>query len=117
MTDTYKNMSHKYGRLNTWKTGAQTWRLIHDFQTPFCIVPNKFETDGASVPRVLWWFVSPATRFFEAAVIHDYLLSHGDKGRKYANYAFYRAALDHGAPKWKAYLAYTAVRIYTALKS
>lgn len=35
-------------------------------------VPIKFQTDGASVPRALWWLFPPMGKYGKAAVLHDY---------------------------------------------
>ena len=37
------------------------------------VVPAGFETDGASVPRVLWGAIPPFGLHFNAAVVHDAL--------------------------------------------
>jgi len=36
-------------------------------------IPVGFETDFASVPRILWWVFSPWDVYGNAAVIHDWL--------------------------------------------
>jgi len=41
-------------------------------------VPRGFKTDLMSIPRVLWFFFSISSHA-HAAVVHDYLLSHGRK--------------------------------------
>ncbi|WP_062120568.1 DUF1353 domain-containing protein [Aureimonas sp. AU40] len=49
------------------------------------IVPVGFVTDGATVPRCLWWFLPPwGTRESKAAVVHDFLLSMGVEWREAA---------------------------------
>jgi hypothetical protein len=43
------------------------------------IVPAGFETDGASVPRPLWWLYPPfGGEYDRAAIIHDYLYTHAE---------------------------------------
>lgn len=40
-------------------------------------VPAGFRTDGASVPRCLWWLFPRIDSYFAAAVIHDWLYRQG----------------------------------------
>lgn len=40
-------------------------------------VPLGFETDGASVPKVLWWILPPFGKYGQAAVVHDKLYRDG----------------------------------------
>lgn len=102
------------------KIGRRKWRLLQEFITPFETVPAGFTTNGASSPRLLWSFVSPATDFFEAAVVHDYLLELRKQGHdiplSYANEAFYVTAKLFGANPTVNKLAYLAIAIYTRLK-
>lgn len=42
-------------------------------------VPVGFETDGASVPRFLWWLYPPFGDDYEAAaVLHDFLYAYAE---------------------------------------
>ncbi len=36
-------------------------------------IPAGYLTDGASVPRPLWWLLRPWGRYGQAAVVHDWL--------------------------------------------
>ena len=69
-------------RLALEKVGRRTWRTTRDItyyvgklHSGWAItVPVGFETDGASVPRVLWMFWPPLCGAYDqAAVLHDYL--------------------------------------------
>ena len=54
------------------------WELVKPMHIgAFATVPAKFETDGASVPRLLWWLFFPTGNHMPAAVLHDYLLKEG----------------------------------------
>ena len=77
------------------------------------MVPANFESDGASVWRPLWWFIDPAGEAFEAAVVHDYLLSIKSS---LASDEFYKYLLLYGVKPWKAFIAYKAVDLYQAFK-
>lgn len=108
-----------YSRLVVEKVGSRMWRLESKFETPYVTIPEGFESNGASSPRILWSIISPATRFFEAAIVHDYLLYQRRQGVKisleYCNQSFYGCALHFGARKFLAKLAYVAVTTYTNL--
>lgn len=44
------------------------------------VIPRGFETDGASVPRPLWWLYPPFGQDYEpAAILHDYLYAHAEQ--------------------------------------
>ena len=81
-------------------------------------IPKGTLTDGASIPRWLWFFVgSPfAGDYIEAALVHDYLyylaLKKGLKitTRKHADQIFYNAMLEYGVSKSEAKTKYKAVR-------
>lgn len=37
------------------------------------IVPSGYTTDGASIPKVFWWLLSPFENYFKCCTLHDYL--------------------------------------------
>lgn len=39
-------------------------------------VHEGYVTDGATVPRLLWWLYNPMGPYAPAAAVHDYLLTH-----------------------------------------
>jgi len=41
------------------------------------IIPAGFITDGASIPRWLWWFISPFGPLLEGALVHDFGFQYG----------------------------------------
>lgn len=62
--------------------GLCRWEVANDFhyhvggiESPFVItVPKGFPTDGASVPRPLWWLWPPfGGDYDQAAALHDWL--------------------------------------------
>ncbi len=83
-------------------------------------VSPGFETDFASIPRVLWWLLPKWGKYGNAAVIHDYLYSGGSlmaKGtalvsmdRKLADYILLEAMEVMNTPRWQKYLIYAGVR-------
>jgi hypothetical protein len=48
--------------------------LVKDFKYKSITVPKGYETNGADIPRVFWWFVPPfKPKYLPAVVVHDYL--------------------------------------------
>jgi len=39
------------------------------------VIPKGFCTDGASVPKIFWSLLDPWSKYFSAALVHDYLYS------------------------------------------
>jgi hypothetical protein len=62
-------------------TNWRVWRLEQDFAYDVggkgsgvtIVVPKGFETDGASVPRIIWSLFPAWGTYSRAAVIHDWL--------------------------------------------
>lgn len=95
--------------IKTEKIGKRKWKLIE----PFGPVPSGFVFDGASVPRIFWWFMDPATDAFEASCIHDYYLSINNRT---AHQEFYLALLAYRVNKFRSFVAYVFVSVYHKLK-
>lgn len=72
-------------------------------------VPDGFVTDGASVPRALWWLFPPTGRYFLAAVVHDYLLSIGYSWNEALVY-FRKTLQDTGVHPWVVTIMTKAVK-------
>lgn len=70
--------------LSVSPAGEQRWKLTQDLvcDTPFgiLIVPKRFVTDGASVPRPVWWLYPPMDGDYDAAaVLHDWVYRNATK--------------------------------------
>ncbi len=86
-------------------------------------IPVGFMSDGASVPRLLWWFLPPwGDRATFAALLHDYLLDRlqgFEPGgailltRKECDGQFLAALLVLRVARWRAYLAWAGVRLHS----
>lgn len=75
-------------------------------------VPAGFETDFNSVPRGLWNFLPP-WEYPEAAVVHDYLYRNPElASRALADRTHRRVMIENGAPRWKAWTAWSALRSF-----
>jgi len=87
------------------------YRLCEPLRLAGVKVPEGFVTDGASVPRLLWWLFPPTGRYFTAAVVHDWLLERGTPWKE-ANRIFYRALKEQGVPGWVSGLMFAAVTVH-----
>lgn len=64
------------------KVGKRRWRLEDDLvyrarDGRLFIIPAGTETDGASVPRFVWWLYPPIGDAYDrAAFLHDFLYQH-----------------------------------------
>lgn len=97
--------------MKTEKIGRRRWRLLEQFRH----VPAGFEFDGASVPRLFWAFLDPASEGFEAACLHDYNLASGMPWEIAAE--LFRDDLTcYGVPRWRALVAYYAIRAWGVVR-
>lgn len=96
--------------------GPRLWRLKEPIY--FSVdgrkytVPPEFETDGASVPRILWPLFPPMSDYTNAAVVHDYLYKEDVIDDRYEadaiflnlmltlNVGDFRARIMHKAVNW-----------------
>ncbi len=100
------------GRTVAVTRGMLRYRAVIGQQAVDVLVPDAFETDFASVPRLLWWLVPPLGRYAKATVIHDYLYVTGEVSRVLADKVFYQAMLDLKVRGWLAWIIYAAVRLW-----
>lgn len=98
--------------------GRRVWALVADFVVDRegfkpVTVPKDFESDGASVPLCLAWFISSVGKgFLEAGIIHDFLYRHGPFSRAQADLTFRELLREWKVPAYKAWLAYIALRLF-----
>ncbi|MDP1675419.1 MAG: DUF1353 domain-containing protein [Bacteroidota bacterium] len=76
-------------------------------------VPIGFQTDFASVPRMLWWLLPKWGIYGNAAVIHDYCywIQH-PYTRKQADEILKEAMIVLQTPAWQIFLIYWAVYLF-----
>lgn len=90
-------------------------RLVEPLTYLDITVPAGFESDGASVPRLFWRLVFPPTdtTALRAAVIHDWIYRTHPAGwtRAAADDLFYDLLIEDGVPRWRAWLAWSGVRL------
>lgn len=83
------------------------------------IVPSGYTSDGASIPKVFWWILSPFEDYFKCCVLHDYLcdLFHLNLlERKTCDDIFLEAMSEIGIKKSTRLSLYFFVRFYGLLR-
>lgn len=94
---------------------GNVFRLLEPLDTSDFVIPVGFESDGASVPRVLWRLIFPPIDpvALPAAVVHDYIYREQPEGwtRDRADTLFLRLLIADGVARWRAWLAWLGVRI------
>lgn len=91
-----------------------TLRAPYFYENPeiSVLVPDGFVTDFNSVPWGLWNFFPP-WEYPEAAIVHDFLYRHPDiTSRALADRTHRSLMLENGAPRFKAWAAWTALRSF-----
>lgn len=76
------------------------------------IIPKGFVTDLSSVPRLLWWLISPFGDFIKASVLHDFLYHLKFDNRKYCDYQMLYMSNRDSKNKLDNYLRYYTVRLF-----
>lgn len=78
------------------------------------IIPKGFETDLASIPRLLWPVFAPQYSGFVApAILHDYLYRcNNDITRLYADEVLYSALITEDVSAFTASKFYLGVRLF-----
>ena len=116
-------MSHFHSAL-ILKAVNNGWEVIEDFGytsellNKDIIVPRGYFTDLASVPRLMRWIVPVANaKNRKAAVVHDYLCTHGVEleivsNQKQADLVFREALGASGLGKFKSGAMYYPVRTF-----
>jgi hypothetical protein len=97
---------------------GRAWRLLSAFTfgsvtlARVIEVPRGFETDFASIPRVLWPWLPPTGRYGKAAVIHDFLYrTLGVATRAEADQVLGEAMEELGVGWWTRQVIYRGVRL------
>ena len=76
-------------------------------------VPAGFETDFASVPRLLWPLFPPTGPWLEASIVHDFCYSGQVPFSRFLADALFRELMKlYGVPLWRRVLMYYAVRLF-----
>ena len=96
--------------LTRWGKARQ-WRLIGDWEYNGIRVPAGFITDGASVPRILYWLFEPTGVLFLPAIVHDYFYATQQISRAEADKIF-RENVIRESNIVAGYLAWVGIRLF-----
>jgi hypothetical protein len=105
-------------RLKVELLGGNRWRLLEPLRYDSAVlgcrltVPDGFETDFASVPRLPLAYLIAGNRFHAPAAVHDFLYSRGFTTRKEADDVLYEAMRSEGDSRTFAFIVWTAVRTF-----
>jgi Protein of unknown function (DUF1353) len=104
--------------LSVLYVDGRRWKLLERFDFAsqalerIVRVPSGFETDFASIPRILWAILPPTGSYGKAAVLHDYLYrTHGACTRGQADRALLELMVALGVSWWTCLIIYLGVRI------
>lgn len=84
----YKRVPYQLKGLSWWQQLVVVMRsppqleLVEDWIITLAdglqiIIPKGFITDGASIPALFWWMISPFGPLLEGAILHDFGYQHG----------------------------------------
>lgn len=99
--------------------GKDVWELKYDwtviFRGEYYRVPAGTMTDGASIPRALWFVCGHPLQVprLYAALVHDFLYDGGDPEatRRDADDIYRRLLVALGVSKLKAFVEWCALRV------
>lgn len=102
------------------KSGDKIYRLVETLgyrtavldDMPNIIIYAGYESDGASVPRALWWAFPPSGQYTGAAIVHDWLCDTKICTKREAADVFLEAMTDLGCSRAVRYPMYWAVRLF-----
>lgn len=101
----------KEGTDDSWKLIAPLYYNSALLQKQV-MVPEGFETDFASVPRLPLAYLFAGGKANAAAIVHDYFCVTKEIPRSLADEVFLEAMEATGIPAYTRYLMYVAVRGY-----
>lgn len=98
---------------NLWKVYKQFEYHVGGYPSDEIItVPVGTTTDFASIPRLLWWLLSPVDKHGKAAVVHDFNYQTQTYTRKTADDIFREGLVVLEVKMWKVFCMYWAVRLF-----
>ena len=98
---------------NLWKLASSFEYHVGKYPSDEVIeVPSGFVTNFASVPRILWWVISPIDKHAKAATVHDYCYFIHYDSKERCDDIFAEAMKVLGVKKWKIFFMYWSVRLF-----
>ncbi len=101
-----------YKRFLVWIFSTRKWRLTKDYEMPCGMIIEKgFVVDGASIPKLLRWLVSPTGPLFIPSLKHDkgYRDNPGDKKKLFWDKEFRNDSMEVNGIYVLSYGAWMAV--------
>lgn len=106
------------GTVTVRSLDADTWELVDELvyqgRWQVFVVPKGFETDFATVPRLVTWLVPRFGAYTRAAVLHDWLCTAGIESgavtSREADGIFRRVLRESGVPVLRRWLMWAGVR-------
>lgn len=92
--------------------GKAKYRIVTNEYINGYIIPKGFVADGATVPRLFWWLFPPVSSYFDATVLHDYLLKSNKVGRYKADLLFLEQMEYDGVSAPVRYTMFSVVLTY-----
>ena len=106
----------------TYNTHLGLWILKEPFYMNksgvIISIPEGYETDLASIPRVFWRVIAPFELSIAAPLVHDYLYGNGGVAqnqvlnREETDKLFLDIMEAEGVSWWRRKIAYRAVRMF-----
>lgn len=91
-------------------TPDNRFTLLQPYKIENILIPKGYTTNGANIPRVLWWFVPPfKPKCLPAVIVHDFLC---DKGKYALADDLFEKLLMEIEDSFKTRAMVKAVRIY-----
>jgi hypothetical protein len=82
-----------YDKLIITPRPGDKYKILEDFTYKDVTVPTGYHTNGANIPRLLWWIWPPnRSDYLPAVVIHDYLC---DKEEYEKADKYFKEILEH----------------------
>lgn len=99
-----------FGVCKAERLGPKKYRLLEDWITPYGVIHKGFVSDGVTTKNMPF-LASPAGKFFEAAIVHDWMYARAYKTKAFADRAFFDTALVFGVHPVRAWLGYVLVKL------
>lgn len=110
-TEIYSDVCIKPLRAYTYST---CFNIEFSVDNQHFIIPKGFETNLASIPRIIWPILAPAhSSLIRPAIIHDWFYRKNcDFTRKQTDLILYHMIVNDGISMFKASLIYYSVRAF-----
>ena len=123
----------EYDEAASRRFGLDLWKIVEGYRyylgaedsSRYVDIPTGYLTDGASIPRFLWWVLPPLGEYTQATTVHDYLCNtyeiteviNGEPvqvpvNRKEIDETLYEALWVLKVEKWKQCVIKAGVNLY-----